>query len=128
MKSLPEPTFRTETALQKAICEALSRRGHWVIRTGVSAKRGARGTQSGEVGMPDLHLLETGSWLEIKLPGRKLSADQKLWHAAARSLGVNVWTVDTISEALEVADRWLQESGVSREAMFRVERERRAKR
>jgi hypothetical protein len=127
VKSLPEPTFRTETALQQAIVKALSRRGHWVIRTGVVGKHSSRGSRIGEPGLPDIHLLETGSWLEIKLPGRPLSADQKRWHANAKQLGVNVWTVDTISEALEVADRWLQESGVSREALFRVDRDRRRK-
>jgi hypothetical protein len=116
--------YRTESALQKAIVSALESRSHWVIRTGVTKKRSGRGTQSGEPGIPDLFLASVNAWLEIKLPGRTLSPDQQRWHAHAKSVGIRVWTVDSVEEALDMAECWRIESRIDRRVLWRVARER----
>lgn len=116
--------YRTESALQRAIVNALEARSHWVIRTGVTKKRSGRGTQSGEPGIPDLFVASVNGWLEIKLPGRTLSPDQQRWHAHAKAVGIRVWTVDTVEEALDMAERWRAESRIDRRVLWRVARER----
>lgn len=115
---------RTESALQRAIVDALESRSHWVIRMGVNAKRGKRGTQSAEPGTPDLFVASVNGWLEIKLPGRTLSPDQQRWHAHAKAVGIRVWTVDTVEEALDMAECWRCESRIDRRVLWRVARER----
>ncbi len=95
----------SEVALQKAIITALEQLGEWVIRTGVSKKRGKRGTNSGESGMPDLCLPELG-WLEVKLPGEELSPKQVAWHEKAKRHGVRVAVVDSVWAAVSTRGRW----------------------
>jgi hypothetical protein len=95
----------SETALQRAIVKALETAGVWVIRTGVSSKRGSRGTTSGEVGLPDLCLPGLG-WLEVKLPGGKLSPGQAAWHAKAGTRGIRVEVASTVLEALQIVTLW----------------------
>lgn len=94
----------TEAQLQSRIVDALRSVGFWVIRTGVSKKRGRAGTQSGEPGMPDLWT--PYGWLEVKLPGESLSPKQVEWHAKARRHTVRVWTVDSVDEAVRTVLLW----------------------
>lgn len=89
---------------------ALAGAGVWVIRMGVSNKRGRSGTRSGEDGMPDLHMPGLG-WFEVKLPGEELGAKQCEWHAKAARHGVRVATVRSVLEALTLAKLWQIESG-----------------
>ncbi len=94
----------TEARLQARIVASLRSVGVWVIRTGVTRKRGSSGTQSGEPGMPDLWTPH--GWLEVKLPGEALSSKQVAWHEKARRHGVRVWTVDSEREAVDVVLSW----------------------
>ncbi|HEU4544434.1 MAG TPA: VRR-NUC domain-containing protein [Jiangellaceae bacterium] len=98
--------FASEAALQRAVVKILESLGIWVIRTGVSVKRGKRGTQSGEPGMPDLWT--PLGWIEVKLPGEKLSPDQEAWHNKARKHGhsVRVAVVRSVSVTLKVIESW----------------------
>lgn len=101
-------TDETETQIQARCIQALTLYGYWVIRSGVAMKRGARGTQSGEPGQPDLCLPALG-WLEVKRPGEHLSPDQLKWHAKAREHGVRVATVTSHDEAVAMARAWQSE-------------------
>ncbi len=94
----------SESRLQGRIVKALRSVGVWVMRTGVTRKRGRSGTQSGEPGMPDLWTPH--GWLEVKLPGGALSPKQVAWHEKARLHGVRVWTVDSEIEAVLVMKKW----------------------
>lgn len=94
----------TETDLSRAIVLALRQRGVWVIRTGVTHKRGSRGTQSGESGMPDLWT--PLGWIEVKRPGEKLLASQQRWHDKARRHGVAVGVARSVGEAMALVDLW----------------------
>ena len=105
----------TETEIQRAIVVALEAIGVWVIRTGVSRKRGKRGTQSGEPGFPDLYLPGLGH-LEVKRPGEALSPEQITWHARAKAVGVRVRTVDSAGEAERVVMAWRDGRGEERAA------------
>jgi hypothetical protein len=95
----------TESALQRAIVGYLHTAGIWVIRTGVSRKRGKSGTQSGEPGFPDLYLPGLGH-IEVKMPGEKLSAEQAAWHAKAERHGVRTAVAHAPKQALEIALAW----------------------
>ncbi len=101
-----------ETELQRAIKDALEGMGVWVVRTASSGKRSSRGVKTGEPGIPDLHLVslypatERSGWLEVKLPGERLSGDQAKWHQRAISKGVRVSVVWTVEEALRTALLW----------------------
>jgi hypothetical protein len=104
----------TETVIQAAIVRALRARGVWVIRTGVSTKRGGGSAQAGEGGMPDLCLPRFG-WLEVKKgKGRRdagrLSMAQQNWHAKARAQGVRVAVVSTVADALAIVAAWEKEA------------------
>lgn len=94
----------SETALQKAIVAALRAAGVWVIRTGITRKRGASGTQSGELGMPDLWT--PLGWIEVKLPGEGLRVEQAEWHAKAFRHGVNVGVATSARGAIELVMGW----------------------
>ena len=110
----------TERDLQRAIVDALRKSGVWVVRTGVSMKRGKRGTQSGEPGMPDLHLVGLRAWLEVKLPGEELSEEQVEWHEKAKLNGVPVDVATTVAEALLLASTWQLERAIERKAKLRA--------
>jgi hypothetical protein len=101
----------TETALQKSILRALRLAGHWPMRVGVNHKRGASGSASAEPGCPDLCVLDLGAWLEVKLPGGKLSAVQQAWHQKARERGVNCAVVMSVVEAVATCGVWKREVG-----------------
>ena len=95
-----------EVDIQRGAMRALRSLGFWVIRFGVSRKRGPSGTHSGEKGMPDVFLPGLG-FLEFKASEKdKLEPDQILWHAKAAKAGINVEVVWTIEQAVNVALRW----------------------
>ena len=89
----------TETELQRSIKQALELLGFWVVRMGVSMKRGPRGTQAGEPSMPDLLVLNPLQFLEVKLPGGVLSDVQETWHARAKEAGLPVRVVESARES-----------------------------
>lgn len=97
---------RTETEIQSGIIDALESMGIWVIRTGVSSKRGRAGTNSGEKGMPDLLLPALGTWIEVKTPIGKLSQGQIDWHAKAFKHGVRVAVVHDTRGAVDAVREW----------------------
>lgn len=96
---------KPETALQTAIVKALRQMGVWVIVMNVTKRRGSRGVNCGEPGMPDLCLPALG-WGEVKLPGNDLDPDQVIWHEKARKGGVNVATWFSVGAAVETAQFW----------------------
>ncbi len=97
--------MKPETALQTAIVKALRAMGVWVIVMNVTRRRGKRGVNCGEPGMPDLLLPALGHG-EVKLPGNDLDPDQVLWHERAKKAGVNVATWHSVSEAVETVHFW----------------------
>ena len=118
-------TYRTESALQAAIIKALRSRGFWVVRRGYKARRSNIAPQSGEPGEPDLELRGLGH-LEVKLPGETLTPAQIVWHQAARELEMNVWTVDTVEEALAVAEDWRCMADITKAQLLKCERVRKS--
>lgn len=108
-------TGKPETQLQTAIVKALRQMGVWVIVMNVTKRRGKRGVNCGEPGMPDLCLVTLGEkwshlagWIEVKMPGEKLSEDQVSWHDRASEQNVLVGTADSITEAIRLV-RWWRE-------------------
>lgn len=95
---------KPETALQTDIVKALRQMGVWVIVMNVTKRRGSRGVNCGEPGMPDLWT-EYG-WLEVKLPDGVLEDDQKTWHAKAARHHINVEVVRSINQALDAIKSW----------------------
>lgn len=91
---------KPETLLQTAIVKALRQMGVWVIVMNVTRRRGKRGVNCGEPGMPDLWT-EYG-WLEVKLPGGELDSDQVAWSLKAQLRGINVAKVTSIAETARV--------------------------
>lgn len=97
-----------ETELSRSIRTALRQLGVWVIRSGVTVKRGKGGTQSGEPGQPDLCLPALG-WLETKTREGEPSPLQLAWHDRARREGVRVAVVRSAQEAVRVVREWQAE-------------------
>lgn len=97
--------MKPETALQTSIVAALRQMGVWVIVMNVTRRRGKRGANCGEPGMPDLWT-EYG-WLEVKLPDEGVvSEDQKAWHRRARRRGVRAAVVDSVGSAVDQVLVW----------------------
>lgn len=97
----------SETALSRGIREALAAKGARVFRIQSGIVRLQHGKRSyfvhcAPAGTPDLLVIFRGvyTWLEVKTPRGKLSADQRAWHAWAEKSGVRVVVVRSISEAL----------------------------
>ena len=101
----------SETDLSRSIRKELTKLGVWVIRSGVSAKRGKGGTHSGEPGQPDLCLPALG-WLETKTRRGEPSPDQLKWHARAARSGVRVAVVRSVSEAISTVREWQRQATV----------------
>lgn len=97
---------KPETQLQTAIVKALRQMGVWVIVMNVTKRRGKRGVNCGEPGMPDLWT-EYG-WLEVKLPGGDLDPYQLLWHGRAQQSGIRTATAHSVSEAIGHLLGWRQ--------------------
>lgn len=104
----------SETDLSRSIRKELAKLGIWVIRTGVSMKRGKSGTQSGEPGQPDL-LLPALGWLETKTPDGELSPVQVAWHSRAAREGIRTAVPVSVASAVRIALRWREEQGESRQ-------------
>jgi VRR-NUC domain. len=107
----------SETALSKAIREALDARGVWSERVQSGSwcaikRNGVRTYEhwihGAQAGTPDLVLPALSAWLEIKQPGKKPNADQLRWHKAAQRAGVRVAVVDSVKLALAVVRAWEQ--------------------
>lgn len=96
----------SETDLQRSIKMALEQAGFWVVRTQVRGRNGPRSVATGEPGMPDLLLVGVG-YVEVKLPGGKLSQEQEAWHAKAKARGVKVTVAHSVAEAVTTANGWL---------------------
>lgn len=98
----------SEGIIQRRAIDALRSLGFWVIRMGVSRKRGIGGTNSGEKGMPDTRIMgERGGWIEFKASEHEaLSADQLAWHAKAHAAGERVAVAWTIAQAVATARAW----------------------
>lgn len=99
-----------ETPISKAAQDALTAAGFHVVRV-QSGKVRVRGgwMQLAEEGCPDLSVHVTGpvrAWLEAKVPGGKLSAEQKAWHAKALKRGELVAVFRSAREAVEIAMAW----------------------
>ena len=92
----------SETELQKAILEALREIGCWVFR--VNSGRYGKVWLAPE-GTPDLCLPALG-WMEVKLPGRKPSVAQQVWHKRAENEGVRVAVVHSVTEAISTYLAW----------------------
>lgn len=96
---------KPETVLQASIVAALRQLGVWVIVMNVTRRRGKRGVNCGEPGMPDLCLPALG-WGEVKLPGNDLDPDQVAWHGKAMAGGVKTGTWHSIEEAVNDVMLW----------------------
>ena len=95
-----------ETDIQRGGMRALRSLGFWVVRFGVSRKRGKGGTHSGETGMPDTCVMGYG-WIEYKADAdAELSPAQLAWHEKAAKFGIRVAVVWSISQAVQVALSW----------------------
>lgn len=101
---------QTETALVRAIIDALEATGHMVVR--VQSGRlnlGNRWMHAGAPGVPDLTVIATGGrvgFLEVKTSTGHLSPTQTLWHARAKLNGARVAVVRSVAEALETVRGW----------------------
>jgi hypothetical protein len=96
----------TETQLQNSIIVALRQMGVWCFVMNVTVRRGKRGVNCGEPGMPDIWT-EYG-WLEVKIPGNNLDQDQVAWHKRARSRGIEVETTCSMEQSVRIAQEWRQ--------------------
>jgi hypothetical protein len=105
-----EGVSKPETSISRAAQDALARAGFHVTRVHSGKVRVARGwMQLAEKGTPDLSVQITGpvrAWLESKVPGGTLSADQKQWHADAEKRGELVAVFTSAREAVEIACGW----------------------
>lgn len=104
----------SETDLSRSIRKELAKLGIWVIRMGVSMKRGKSGTQSGEPGQPDL-LLPALGWLETKTPDGELSPVQVAWHSRAAREGIRTAVPVSVASAVRIALKWRSEQTGSRQ-------------
>lgn len=100
----------TETAVSRAIRDALESLGIWVIRiqSGTIPMRGRR-IHLAEPGTPDLWTPH--GWLEVKRSEKEAPTDVQLrWHARAHRHGVRVATVASPAEAVRVVLGWRAEA------------------
>jgi hypothetical protein len=68
---------------------------------------GYRGRMLGAIkGTPDTWTAL--GWIEFKMPGKKLSADQERWHADARRWGVRVAVVTSVEETITLVKAWIR--------------------
>jgi hypothetical protein len=94
----------SETELSKQIRKALTAIGVWVVRLQSSGRRGPRSVATGEPGFPDLWT--PYGLIEVKTEKGKLSHEQERWHERARAEGLNVATVRSVQEAVDVVSGW----------------------
>lgn len=99
----------SETALSKAIRDALEATGAWVLRvnSGMIQLRHGGWMHLAPKGTPDvLVLAPVKAWLEVKRPGEKLTAEQELTHARLVEAGWHVGVAHSVGEALELVRGW----------------------
>lgn len=103
-----------ETSLSRAIQQALTARGAWVIRVQAGVVPALYGTTKrfihlAEPGCPDLIVMSPSGnadaarfvWLEVKTKTGRLSKEQLFWHAKASTRGVTARVVRSITDAFE---------------------------
>lgn len=104
--------YGNETAIVKAIMDAIRSASGWVIRSNVTRRISSRGVNAGEAGMADLLVFlpdgHVGA-MEVKRPGEKQSEKQLEWEQRAKCWGVRYAVVHSATEALEVHARWMRE-------------------
>ena len=119
----------SETELSKAIREALTAKGCWVIRqqsgyVPMTHNGKKRVIRMGEPGTPDLLVMfspdmpqmgifgampaEFG-FMEVKTQKGKLTEAQETWHERAADCGIRCRVVRSVSEALKVLSEWREE-------------------
>lgn len=121
--------MRERDEVQKPVVQFLEIDGWRCFRTELTVQKD-RGRVVGELGQPDylairyhpesvrLHYRTVAEaartevmWLEMKAPnGARLSANQKLWHAAERKRGALVLVVDNF----DAFRAWYMDSGLNR--------------
>lgn len=100
---------KSETALSRAIRQALESAGCWTMRVNSGRIRLSHGGWMwlAPAGTPDvLVLAPVRGWLEIKRPGETLTSDQELMHARLTGAGWNVAVAHSAGEALEIVRGW----------------------
>lgn len=99
--------FSSESEIQRSAIRLLRAVGFRVRRVNAGRTGAAR---AAEAGAPDLEILNLGGgrvgFIELKVPGGKLSASQVLWHAAAKNDEMLVAVAHSPQEALRIAEGW----------------------
>lgn len=103
-----------ESALTNAIVKALTARGFVAWRNNAGTiKIGNRLFRGSPAGSPDVLfiLLPFGRLcgFEVKISGGKLRASQVKWMSKARQIGVRVVRVDSIGDAISLAEMWQEQ-------------------
>ena len=97
----------SETDLSRSIQAALEASGVWVERIQAGQHRVKGGyLRCASPGTPDLLCVELSLWLEVKTGNGKPRPSQELWHARAKSKGLRVAIVRSVSEALDAVNMW----------------------
>jgi hypothetical protein len=111
----------SETALSKAINDALELQGCRVIRIQSGKLKVTNGKRTywvhmAEKGTPDRLVIRPGAplasgyaaigFIEVKAANGKLNPEQRKWHAWAKSADVNCAVVRTVAEALSAVSSW----------------------
>lgn len=107
----PRRKKATEGALQRNILSALEASGYWAQRINsgkalLDADGKKRVVSMAKKGTPDILVIDPYGWLEVKLIGQDLNADQKKWRDKALKRGVRVATVRAVGEALSIVSFW----------------------
>lgn len=101
---------KPETVLARSVRLTLESAGCWVERLQSGqhwVKRGRLHCCS--AGTPDFMVLSpVVAFLEIKMPDGKLSKDQVAWHRRAKTAGLEVYVVSSVTEAAALAVGWLK--------------------
>lgn len=103
--------MKSETALVRAVLDALDARGIWAWRTnaGVFGSRHIRGAPEGT---PDILGVLPGGGLfgiECKTEKGKQSEAQRAWQAKAEAIGVRYGLARSAAEAMAHVDGWQRE-------------------
>ena len=98
----------SESNLSADIRKALTLAGLWVIRLNSGSSRVRGGYIHGApVGTPDLLIVApVYGWLEVKMPGKYPTAEQRAWHDRAEKEKVRVATVRSVEDALRTVQDW----------------------
>lgn len=100
----------TETELSKQIRDKLEFLTCWVerLQSGRTRVRGGW-AHNCSPGTPDLMVLwPVQCFLEVKLPGGKLSKDQVDWHRRAKTAGLEVYVVESVDQVCALSLGWFK--------------------